>query len=246
MDLTGKVAVITGASSGIGRGIALEFAKAGAAMALNYRSDDNGMIKTIEAVRKIGAYAKGYKADISKSDQVNIMFQNIIKDFGKIDILVNNAGISKVGLFTDATDDDINEITDINLKGAIYSTQNALKCMLPLKKGNIINISSMWGSSGASCEVLYSATKGAVNAFTKALAKELGPSNIRVNAIAPGVINTRMNSFLSENEKENIIDEIPLLRFGESCEIGKLALFLASQDSSYITGQIISIDGGIL
>jgi 3-oxoacyl-[acyl-carrier protein] reductase len=204
------------------------------------------MIKTIEAVRKIGAYAKGYKADISKSDQVNIMFQNIIKDFGKIDILVNNAGISKVGLFTDATDDDINEITDINLKGAIYSTQNALKCMLPLKKGNIINISSMWGSSGASCEVLYSATKGAVNAFTKALAKELGPSNIRVNAIAPGVINTRMNSFLSENEKENIIDEIPLLRFGESCEIGKLALFLASQDSSYITGQIINIDGGML
>lgn len=246
MDLTGKVAVITGASNGIGRGIALEFAKAGAAMALNYRSDDNGMIETIEAVKKIGAYAKGYKADISKPDQVNIMFQSIIKDFGKVDILVNNAGISKIGLFTDATDDDINELIDINLKGVIYSTQNVLKYMLPLKKGNIINISSMWGSAGASCEVLYSATKGAVNSFTKALAKELGPSNIRINAIAPGVINTRMNNFLSEHEKENIIDEIPLLRFGESCEIGKLALFLASQDSSYITGQIINIDGGML
>lgn len=245
MDLSGKVAVITGASNGIGRGIALEFAKAGAAMALNYRSDDDGMNETLEAVRKIGAFAKGYKADISDPTLVGDTFQNIIKDFGKIDILVNNAGISQIGLFIDAADKDIQQIIDINIKGVIYSTQNALRYMLPLKQGTIINISSMWGSLGASCEVLYSATKGAVNAFTKALAKEMGPSNIRVNAIAPGVINTRMNSFLSEDEKGNIIDDIPLLRFGESCEVGKLALFLASQDSNYITGQIINIDGGI-
>ena len=154
--------------------------------------------------------------------------------------------MSKVGLFMDQEPSLWNNILDVNLKGTINCSHNAIKEMIKQKKGSIINISSMWGEVGASCEVIYSASKGAVNAFTKALAKELAPSNIRVNAIAPGVIDTEMNKWLTKDERATLIDEIPMMKFGEISDVGMLVTFLASENSKYITGQVITIDGGFL
>ena len=244
--LSGKVALITGASRGIGRAIAIEFARHGASVAINYSSDYDGAKETLEEVKKLNGYGIILKGDISSFAKCNIIVEETLKRMGKIDILVNNAGISQIGLFMDATEEEIQKIISTNLLGAMYLTKHVLKDMISRKSGNIINISSMWGEVGASCEVLYSTTKGGVNLFTKALAKEVAPSNIRVNCIAPGVIDTKMNSFLEEEEKKSLEEEIPLGRFGNPIEIGKLAVFLCSEDSSYITGQIIRADGGFI
>lgn len=246
MSLTGKNVLITGASRGIGRDIAIEFAKGGAALALNYRRDEEGISKTLEDVKKLGVYAEKFKADVSDYKSVCSMIKSMEESFGRIDVLINNAGISKVGLFIDMNEEEWDEIIGINLKGMVNCSHVVLKHMIKRKAGSIINISSMWGSCGASCEVMYSATKGGVNAFTKALAKEMGPSGIRVNAIAPGVINTSMNDFLNQEEKRELMEQIPLMSFGEGSDVAKLALFLASEEARYITGQVITIDGGLL
>jgi 3-oxoacyl-[acyl-carrier protein] reductase len=244
--LKGKVALITGASKGIGRAIAIEFAKQGASVVINYSSDHKGAEKTLEEVRKVNGFGILVKGDISSFENCKMIIEETLKAMGKIDILVNNAGISNIGLFMDATPEEIEKIISTNLLGAMYLTNQVLRDMISRKNGNIINISSMWGDVGASCEVLYSAAKGGLNSFTKALAKEVAPSNIRVNAISPGVINTKMNSFLDEEDKKSLEEEIPLGRFGEPSEIGKIAVFLASEASSYITGQIIRADGGFI
>ena len=244
--LSGKIALITGASRGIGRGIAIEMAKQGAQVVINYSKDDEGANKTLEEIKKVNGYAILVKEDISTFSGCKNMVDEVIKTLGRIDILVNNAGISSIGLFMDAQEEDINKIVNINLLGAMYLTRNVIEYMITRKSGTIINISSMWGEVGASCEVLYSATKGGINLFTKALAKELAPSNIRVNAIAPGVINTQMNECFNDEEKNCLIDEIPMGRFGDPNEIGKIAVFLSCEDSSYITGQIIKADGGFI
>jgi 3-oxoacyl-[acyl-carrier protein] reductase len=246
MNLAGKVVLVTGASRGIGRDIALEFAKAGAALALNYSKDEEGILKTLEEIKSIGVYAEKFKTDVRDYKSVCYMIKSIEERFGKLDVLVNNAGISKVSLFIDMDEEEINEVIDINLKGMVNCSHAALKCMIKRKLGSIINISSIWGSCGASCEVVYSATKGGVNSFTRAIAKEMGPSGIRVNAIAPGVINTSMNDFLSIDEKNELMEQIPLMRFGKGSDVAKLAAFLASDEAAYITGQIITIDGGLL
>lgn len=246
MNLKGKVGLITGASRGIGRCIAIEYAKCGAALALNYSKDEEGIKDTVKYINSIGGYAKAYKADVSEYNQVIEMIDSIVREYGKLDILVNNAGISHVGLFCDMQFEEWNRIIDTNLKGAINTTHCVLKHMLNKKNGSIINISSIWGNNGASCEAVYSASKGGINSFTEAMAKELGPSGIRVNAIAPGVINTEMNKWLSDIEKDSLIEEIPLSRLGDGEEVAKLAAFLASEDSSYITGQVITIDGGMM
>lgn len=246
MSLSGKVVLITGASRGIGRSIAVEFAKEGAALALNYSRDEEGINKTLEDVKSFGVYAEKFKADVSKYNDIQGMIKNVAESFGRIDVLVNNAGISKLGLFIDMNEEDWNEIIDVNIKGMLNCSHAALKYMLQRKSGCIINISSIWGNCGASCEVLYSATKGGVNTFTRALAKEMGPSGIRVNAIAPGVINTSMNDFLNNDEKSDLKEQIPLMRFGEGKDVARLAVFLASGDANYITGQVITIDGGLL
>lgn len=245
MNLSGKTALVTGASRGIGKDIALELSRCGASVALNYKKDESGVKNTLSNIKQSGGYARIYKADVSIYDEVKNMVESITCEFGKIDILVNNAGISKIALFSDMNEKEWNEIIDINLKGVLNCTHNVLKCMISRKKGTIINISSMWGNCGASCETIYSASKGAINAFTKALAREMGPSGIRVNAIAPGVINTDMNNWLSEEEKSQLKDEIPLVSFGDVSDISKLAAFLSSDDSKYITGQIITVDGGM-
>ncbi|MBE6047994.1 MAG: SDR family oxidoreductase [Clostridium sp.] len=243
--LTGKVAIVTGASRGIGRAIALELAKEGAAIVINYSKDDEGAEITYQMLKEIGVSAMKIKKDISIYENTEDIVNETINHFGKIDILVNNAARSVIGLFMDAGKDEIDSLIKSNLLGAMYLTKNVIAHMLT-RGGTILNISSMWGDVGASCEVLYSASKGGINLFTKALAKEMAPSNIRVNAIAPGVINTKMNSFLNEEDKKELEDEIPMGRFGEAEEIGKIAAFLCSDDSSYITGQIIRADGGMI
>lgn len=243
--LTGKVAIVTGSSRGIGRAIAMDFAKEGANIVINYSRDQEGANETLELVKKVGSTGILVKEDVSNFEGAERIVNETIKHFGKVDILVNNAAKSTVGLFLDATKEDINSIISTNLLGPMYLSKLVIPHMLG-KSGVILNISSIWGEAGASCEVNYSTTKGGMNLFTKALAKEMAPSNIRVNAIAPGVIETKMNSFLSEEERKELEEEIPMGRFGLPEEVAKTAIFLCSEDSSYITGQIIKVDGAIL
>ena len=245
-NLSGKCAIVTGASRGIGRSIALKLAEEGAYIVINYNSDVQSAEETLNIIKKNHGYGEIYKADVSNYNQVQGMIKFAIDTYGKVDILVNNAGISKVGLFLDFNEKQWDSLINVNIKGVFNCCHAVIPNMIQNKKGVIINMSSMWGNSGASCEAVYSATKGAVNSFTKALAKELGPSNIRVNAISPGVINTRMNKWLTEEEKSDLLDSIPLMKFGEACDVANLAAFLAQDDSGYITGQIITIDGGFI
>lgn len=244
--LEGKIAIVTGGTKGIGLDIAKGLAKEGCSIVLNYSNDDISAERALNQIKDLGAYAIAFKGDISKYNKAKELIDNTIGTFGKIDILINNAGISKVGLFIDMDEKDWDEIININLKGMFNTSHSAVKHMISQKSGNIINISSIWGNVGASCEVIYSTSKGGVNSFTKALAKELAPSNIRVNAIAPGVINTKMNSWLSEEERCSLEDEIPLSRFGEGYEIANMVCFLCSDKCGYITGQVITVDGGML
>ena len=243
--LLGKVAIITGASRGIGRAIAIELGKEGASVVINYSKDEEGAKETLEALRELGVVAYAIKRDVSSFEGAEEIINKTLEHFGKVDIVVNNAARSTLGLFMDATREDIEGLISTNLLGAMYLTKLAIPHMLG-KGGAVLNISSMWGEVGASCEVLYSTSKGGLNLFTKALAKEMAPSNIRVNAIAPGVIDTKMNSFLSQEEREELENEIPVGRFGLPEEIGKTAVFLCSDDSSYITGQILRVDGGYI
>jgi 3-oxoacyl-[acyl-carrier protein] reductase len=246
MDLRGKVAVVTGASKGIGAGIAMELARLGANVVINYNSDKEGAADVLSAVRDAGGIGSIACADISKYADAGDLIASAVDTYGRIDILVNNAGISKTGLFVDMTEADFDELMGVNLKGVYNCSHNALKYMLPQKSGSIVNISSIWGESGASCEVIYSAAKGGVNSFTKALAKELAPNGIRVNAVSPGVIDTRMNSFLSEDEREVLECEIPMGYFGKCSQVAKVVAFLCLDASNYVTGQVIKVDGGFI
>jgi len=246
MKLSGKTALVTGASRGIGRSIAVELSKAGAIVAVNYNKNEEGAYETLKIIKENGGFGIVVKGDVSSYKEVKNMIDLTIHKFGRIDILVNNAGISKVGLFMDMQEDEWSDLLKIDLNGVINCSHYALKYMAYQKSGNIINISSIWGNSGASCETVYSAAKGAVNSFTKALAKEMALSNIRVNAIAPGVIDTEMNKWLSLEDKEALLQEIPMMRFGTGEDIGKLTVFLTSDEAKYITGQIITVDGGML
>lgn len=246
MNFSGKVVLVTGGSRGIGKAIALEFAKLGASVVINYKSNDEAAIDTINEIKKIGGYVIAIKGDVSSYTFSGEMIEQIIEKFGKIDILVNNAGISKVGLFIDMTEKNFDDMVNTNLKSVFNTCHAVATYMIKQKSGSIINISSIWGGVGASCEVIYSATKGGVNSFTKALGKELAQSGIRVNAIEPGVIDTEMNRWMTTEDRRAIEEEIPMMRFGEGKDIGKLATFLASEESKYITSQVITVDGGYL
>lgn len=245
-DLSGKIALVTGSSRGIGRSIAVELSKHGAIVVINYKDDKAGAEETLREVKESGGNGAAFRCDISVNTEVKDMIEDIISKFGKIDILVNNSGISKIGLFIDMTEKDYDEIMNVNFKGVYNCTSYAVKDMIKRKSGAVINISSIWGNVGASCEVLYSSTKGAINSFTKALGKELAPSGIRVNAISPGVIDTKMNKVFSDEEREELKNEIPMMRFGKTEEIAKAAAFLASSEASYITSQVLTVDGGML
>lgn len=237
-NIVNKVVVVTGSSRGIGANIVKTLAKKGYRVILNYNKSEN----YAQNVQKELINVDIFKADVSKKEEAVSLINFAIEKYGKIDVLINNAGISQSKLFTDLTDEDWNNIINSNLNSAFFCSREAAKNMIHNKSGLIINISSIWGITGASCEVAYSTSKAALNGFTKALAKELGPSNIRVNAIAPGIINTDMNNYLSNEELESIKEEIPLERIGETIDISKCVEWLIKDN--YTTGQIISINGG--
>ena len=237
-NIVNKVVVVTGGSRGIGAEIVKFLAKLGYKVVLNYNKSES----YAQDVKKELNNVEIFKADVSKKEEANTLIDFAIKKYGKIDVLINNAGIAQTKLFTEITDEDWNNIIDTNLNSAFYCSREAVKNMIHNKSGLIINISSIWGITGASCEVAYSTSKAAINGFTKALAKELGPSNIRVNAIAPGIINTEMNSYLSKDELKNIKEEIPLEKIGDPVDIAKCVKWLI--EDNYTTGQIISINGG--
>ena len=241
-----KTVIITGASKGIGRATAKKFAKEGFRVVINYNNSKEEAYALEQELSEITEVIS-VKADISKKDEAEFLVSETVKRFGRIDVLINNAGISMHStLFTDTDEKDWQQIFNVNLFGMFNVTKAALPFMIHEKRGSIVNVSSIWGVSGASCEVLYSSSKSAVNGFTKSLAKELAPSGIRVNAVAPGVIETKMNAFLSEEERKAIEDEIPMGRYGTTEEIASAIHFLASDESSYITGQVLTADGGFL
>ena len=242
--MNNKTAVITGASRGIGRAIAETFAKNGYNVVINYNNSKNAAIELKKSLTSQGYECEIFKADVGNHAQAAALIDFCMEKYKRIDTLINNAGISQIKLFTDITPDEWNTMVKTNLTGVFNCTQSALKYMLKEHSGNIINISSMWGVSGASCEVHYSAVKAGVIGLTKALAKELGLSNIRVNCIAPGVIMTDMMKGFTDDELNGIKSEIPLNIFGTGEDVANTALFLASENARYITGQIINVNGG--
>ncbi len=237
-----KIIIVTGASKGIGREIAKELAIKGNIVIANYNKSENKIIELKKELEEKDIKIDTYKADVSKREEAKKLVQFAIEKYGKIDVLINNAGISQIKEFTQITDDDWNNMINTNLNSVFYMSQETCKNMIHNKKGCIINISSIWGITGASCEVHYSVSKAGVDALTKALAKELGPSNIRVNSVAPGIINTEMNSHLSEEEIERLKEEIPLEKIGRTQDIEKCIEWLIEDE--YTTGQVISINGG--
>ena len=241
-----KTVLITGASRGIGRGIALVLARNGYNLALTCRrnkEDLDAFAQELHSRYMIDVCT--YQCNASSYPEVASTIEAALAHFGKITLLVNNAGISKVGLLTDLSPEEWKELIETNLSSLFYHCKSIIPSMLQKEEGRIINISSMWGSVGASCEVAYSASKGGVNAFTRALAKELAPSNIPVNAIACGVIDTDMNRIFTEEDRQALSEEIPAGRFAEPEEVGEAVLALA-QMPAYVTGQIIGMDGGYL
>ena len=241
--LNGKVAVVTGASRGIGRQIAISMAKEGAVVIVNYNGSAAKAEDVVKEITEAGGQAEAVQCNVSDYSAAEVFLKDIISRYKRIDILVNNAGITRDNLLMKMTEEEFDAVIDTNLKGAFNCIKHVSRQMLKQKGGRIINISSVWGVCGASCEVAYSATKGGINAMTRALAKELAPSSIQVNAIACGAIDTEMNQFLDEEERNALLEEIPAGRMGRAEEVGKLAYQLGSEDS-YLTGQIIQLDGG--
>lgn len=237
-----KVIIITGASRGIGKETAKLLAKDGNKVIANYNKSEQQAHELQEELKKENITIDIFKADVSKREECKKIVEYAINKYKKIDALINNAGISMWGPFTDITDEQIEKIIKVNLYSAIAMTQEAIKYMIREKNGCIINMSSIWGIVGASCEVAYSITKAGIDGLTKALAKELGPSNIRVNSIAPGTIETEMNAQLSEEEIKEIENETPLGKIGKPKDIAKTIQWLIEDE--FTTGQIISPNGG--
>ena len=239
-----KTVLITGSSRGIGAAIARRLAE-NYKIVINYNHSKDEALAMLSEIRKINPMSIAIKADVSKKDEVSYLFETIEKNFGPVDILINNAGKSYIGLIQDMDFDKWQDIVNTNLSSVFLTSKRAIGPMVSQKSGVIINMSSIWGSEGAALEVAYSATKGAINSFTKALSKELAPSNIRVNAIAPGVVLTdMMKEDYSERELDLIKEDIGIGRFADPKEIADLVAFLVSDEASYITGSIIDINGG--
>lgn len=241
-----KTVLITGASRGIGRAAAEAFAKAGYDVAVNYNKSAGAAETLCRELEKYSVKALPFGADVSDKKAVEKMSAEIETAMGAVSVLVNNAGIAEQALFTDISEEMWDRMFAVNVKGAYNCTQAVLPKMIHEKYGRIINISSMWGISGASCEVHYSASKAALIGFTKALAKEVGLSGITVNCVAPGVIDTDMNGHLSPEIISELKEETPLNRIGTPREVAETVLFLASEKASFITGQTISVDGGFI
>lgn len=241
-----KTAIITGGSRGIGRSMVLSFAQKGYNVVFCYEKNENAAFETEKEARKLGTEVYAFKGDVSKSEEVEKLFAFAEEKFSGADVLICNAGIGRQKLFTDITDEDFERMIGVNLKGVFYCCRRALPYMIRNKWGRIINITSMWGETGGSCEVDYSATKAGVIGLTKALAKEVGPSGITVNAVSPGVIETDMNRAFTPEDMAALADETPLCRIGKPEEVAAAAVFLAGEDAGFITGQILGVNGGIV
>lgn len=238
-----KTVLITGASRGIGKAIAIKFARENYNVAISCISRENSLLEVKKEIESFHTPCVTFLGDAGDMKQCETMFAEIKHNFSALDVLVNNAGIAYIGLLQDMSSEEWNKIIQTNLTSVFNCCKLAVPDMVSKKQGRIINISSVWGNSGASCEVAYSASKGGVNAFTKALAKELAPSNIQVNAVACGAIDTEMNQFLEEDERTSLINEIPTGRLGRPEEVADFVYNLA-QENSYLTGQVIGLDGG--
>ena len=238
-----KVAFITGASGGIGSACARTLAKDGYAVAIGFSSNESAANELSAELKSQGFDALAVQCDITDSGSIASAVSLIEKDLGIISVLVNNAGIANISLFTDNSYNDLRRMLDTDLLGAMELSRQVLPAMIREKCGNIINISSVWGEKGASCEVAYCAAKAGLIGFTKALAREEAPSGIRVNCISCGYIDTKMNSELSDEDKQAVLDEIPAGRFGTPQDVAGAVSFLVSEKAGYITGQVIRVDG---
>ena len=241
-----KVVLITGGARGIGRKVAEVYAKNGYDVVINYVSDKTDVEGIKKEIEKRGVKCTLVKADVSKAEEVEKMVEQAIQEFGKIDVLVNNAGITRDCLLMRMSEEDFDKVIEINLKGTYLVTKQVIKYMMKKRQGSIINLASVVGVVGNAGQCNYSASKAGIIGFTKSVAKELAARNIRANAVAPGFIETDMTNVLKDEIKENINEQIPLKRMGTAKEVANLIYFLGSEESSYITGQVINIDGGMV
>lgn len=237
-----KTALVTGGTKGIGKAIAREFLQQGYEVIINYCHDEETALATQGEFNAEGYCPVLMRADVSDEEQVREMFGELFRIYGRLDVLVNNAGISRVQVIQDTTLADWEQVFAVNMRGAFLCCREAADAMICAGGGSIVNIASVWGEVGASCEVAYSASKGALIAFTKALAKELAPSYVRVNCVSPGVIDTQMNAHLTEIEMMDLISQIPLGRLGTGEDVAKACLCLA--ENAYVTGEVLSVGGG--
>src|SRR5690625_3287156 len=244
--LTGKNVLVTGASRGIGRAIAIELASKGANVAVNYAGNEEKATQVVKELEQLGVKSFKVQADVSDELSVKAMINEVIETFGSIDILVNNAGITKDNLLIRMKEEDFDQVINTNLKGAFLCTKAVARQMMRQKSGKIINVASVVGVSGNPGQANYVAAKAGVIGLTKSTAKELASRNILVNAVAPGFITTDMTDALTDEQKEAMLEMIPLARFGEPEDVAKVVRFLASEDAAYLTGQTINIDGGMV
>ncbi len=245
MDLTGRTALITGASRGIGRACALHLASLGADIAINYASSSKHADELAEEITRMGRQVVAIRADVSNPEDADLMVDETVKALGSLDILINNAGITKDTLLIRMKDEDWDRVIDVNLKGAFLVTRAAVRHMMKKRYGRIVNISSVIGISGNVGQANYAASKAGIIGFSKSIAREFASRGILVNVIAPGFIETDMTSGLNDDYKKAILAQIPLGRYGEPEDVARLAGFLVSDDNRYITGQVIHVDGGM-
>ncbi len=241
----GKVAIVTGSGQGIGKEIALDLAKGGAKLVINYVGPVDGANEVVDTIRKAGGEAYAYECNVANLTDVEAMMNDVVERYGRIDILVNNAGITRDNLMLKMTEADFDAVINVNLKGTFNCTKAVTRQMMKQRYGRIISISSIVGVIGNAGQVNYSASKAGIIGITKSAARELASRNVTVNAVAPGFIDTAMTQVLSEPVKEKLLSEIPMKKLGTVTDISNAVLFLASDASSYITGQVININGGM-
>ncbi|MCL5884523.1 MAG: 3-oxoacyl-[acyl-carrier-protein] reductase [Deltaproteobacteria bacterium] len=241
----GRVILVTGGSRGIGRAVALAFSSPGDAVVVNYRNDRDAASETVAEIRRQGAEAESFQADVAEHEQVRSMIEAVVARFGRIDVLVNNAGGNRDGYLAMMSLDDWNSVIDVNLKGVFHCCKTVARIMMAERRGAIVNVSSLSGITGLPGQTNYAAAKGGVNAFTRALAQELAPFGIRVNAVAPGLVETDPVSSMPPEHREALLRNIPMRRMGTPEEVAAVVRFLASDDASYVTGEIIKVTGGI-
>lgn len=241
-----RIALVTGGSRGIGAACVRTFAEAGYAVVFLYNRSAEKAAALADALRGANLDVAAYPCDVSAPEQVQQTLQDILRVYHRVDVLVNCAGIAHIGLLTDMTEAEWDHLFAVNVRGVFSVTKAVLPGMISRRTGAVINVSSMWGEVGASCEAAYSATKAALIGLTKALAKEVGPSGVRVNCIAPGVIDTDMNAQLTDEDRAALADETPLGRIGHAEEVARTALFLGGEGASFITGQVVGVSGGLV